>query len=66
MARTGGKGPRGISAFLVPGDSRGLTFGRKEQKMGLRASPTVEVVLEDVVIPEENRIGDDGWASPSR
>jgi butyryl-CoA dehydrogenase len=60
MARTGAKGPRGISAFLVPGDAKGLSFGRKEQKMGLRASPTVEVVLEDVVIPEEDRVGDDG------
>jgi alkylation response protein AidB-like acyl-CoA dehydrogenase len=60
MARTGGKGPRGISAFLVPGDAKGLSFGRKEQKMGLRASPTVEVVLEDVRVPESDRIGDDG------
>jgi len=60
MARTGTGGPRGISAFLVPGDAEGLSFGKKEQKMGLRASPTVEVVLEDVVVPEENRIGAEG------
>jgi len=60
MARTGGKGPRGISAFLVPGDAPGLSFGRKEEKMGLRASPTVEVVLEDVRIPAGNLIGDEG------
>jgi alkylation response protein AidB-like acyl-CoA dehydrogenase len=51
MARTGGPGPKGISAFLVPGDAAGLRFGKKEEKMGLRASPTVELILEDVVVP---------------
>ena len=60
MARTGGEGPRGISAFLVPGDTPGLSFGKKEEKMGLRASPTVEVVLRDVLIPAENRLGAEG------
>jgi butyryl-CoA dehydrogenase len=60
MARTGGRGPRGISAFLVPGEAKGLSFGRKEEKMGLRASPTVEVVLEDVRIPAKNLIGSEG------
>ncbi len=60
MARTGGAGARGISAFLVPGDSPGLSFGKKEEKMGLRASPTVEVVMEDLRIPAANRIGEEG------
>jgi alkylation response protein AidB-like acyl-CoA dehydrogenase len=60
MARTGGKGPKGVSAFLVPGGAPGMSFGRKEEKMGLRASPTVEVVLEDVVVPAEARIGPEG------
>lgn len=60
MARTGDRGARGISAFLVPGDSPGLSFGRKEEKMGLRASPTVEVVLDAVRVPEENLIGHEG------
>jgi alkylation response protein AidB-like acyl-CoA dehydrogenase len=60
MARTGGRGARGISAFLVPGDSPGLSFGRKEEKMGLRASPTVEVVLDGVRVPESARIGEEG------
>ena len=41
MARTG-EGPKG-EAFLVPGDTPGLSFGKKEEKMALRASPTVEV-----------------------
>ncbi|MCB9686917.1 MAG: acyl-CoA dehydrogenase family protein [Alphaproteobacteria bacterium] len=61
MARTGGAGPRGISAFLVPGDAPGLSFGKKEKKMGMRASPTVEVVLEDVEVPVSARIGDEGF-----
>ncbi len=61
MARTGAGGPKGISAFLVPGDARGLSFGKKEEKMGMRASPTVEVVLEDVVVPASARIGDEGF-----
>lgn len=60
MARTGGAGPRGISAFLVPGDAPGLSFGKKEEKMGLRASPTVEVVLEDVRVPASSMIGAPG------
>jgi len=60
MARTGGPGARGVSAFLVPGDAPGLSFGKKERKMGLRASPTVELVLEDVEIPVDQRIGEEG------
>lgn len=60
MARTGGAGPRGVSAFLVPGDAPGLSFGRKEQKMGMRASPTVEVVLDEVRVGPEALIGDLG------
>lgn len=60
MARTGGPGARGISSFLVSGDARGLSFGRKEEKMGLRASPTVEVVLDGVEVDESDRIGDEG------
>ncbi len=60
MARTGGEGARGISAFLVPGDAPGLTAGRKEEKMGLRASPTAEIVLDGVEVPESARIGPEG------
>ena len=60
MARTGGAGARGVSAFLVPGDSPGISFGKKEEKMGLRASPTVEVVLRDVLVPVANRLGEEG------
>lgn len=60
MARTGAGGPRGVSAFLVPGDAPGLSFGRKERKMGLRASPTVEVILDGVRVPADARIGAEG------
>ncbi len=60
MARTGGPGPKGVSAFLVPGTAPGLRFGKKEEKMGLRSSPTVEVVLEDVYVPASDRIGEEG------
>ncbi|MAY80187.1 MAG: acyl-CoA dehydrogenase [Deltaproteobacteria bacterium] len=60
MARTGGPGPKGVSAFLVPGDADGLSFGKKEEKMGLRASPTVEVVMRDVRIPSSNLLGSEG------
>lgn len=61
MARTGEAGPRGISAFLVPGDAAGLSFGKKEEKMGLRASPTVEIVLDGVRVPVGDRIGPEGF-----
>ncbi len=60
MARTGGDGPRGISCLLVPADARGLSFGANERKMGWNAQPTRQVVLEDVVVPIENRIGQEG------
>ena len=60
MARTGGPGPRGISAFLVSGDTPGVSFGKKEEKMGMRASPTVEMILEDVRIPADCLLGDEG------
>jgi alkylation response protein AidB-like acyl-CoA dehydrogenase len=61
MARTGGAGAKGVSAFIVPGDAAGLSFGKKEAKMGMRASPTVEVVLDGVAIPATNRIGPEGF-----
>ena len=54
MARTGGAGPKGVSAFIVSKDTPGLSFGKKEEKMGLRSSPTAEMILEDAIIPAEN------------
>lgn len=61
MARTGEGGPRGVSAFVLPGNAPGLSFGKKEKKMGLRASPTVELILDDVRLPEAARIGPEGF-----
>jgi alkylation response protein AidB-like acyl-CoA dehydrogenase len=60
MARTGPAKAAGISAFLVRGDAAGLSFGRKEKKMGMRASPTVEVTLDGVFVPDADRIGPEG------
>ena len=60
MARTGGEGARGVSAFLVPGDTPGLSFWQERGKMGLRASPTVEVIMQDVRIPAANLLCEEG------
>jgi alkylation response protein AidB-like acyl-CoA dehydrogenase len=60
LARTGGEGPGGISAFVVERGAPGLRVGKKEDKLGLRASDTAEVVFEDVEVPEENRLGAEG------
>ena len=54
------KGPRGASAFLVEKDAPGFTFGRKEKKLGIRASSTRELVFEDCFVPAENVIGREG------
>jgi len=54
------RGARGASAFLVEKDTPGFSFGRKEKKMGIRASATRELVFEDCLIPEENIVGKEG------
>lgn len=59
FARTG-EGSKGISCFLVPGDTEGLTFGKPEQKMGLHAIPTTSAHYDDVKVPAEWRIGAEG------
>jgi alkylation response protein AidB-like acyl-CoA dehydrogenase len=53
-------GYRGITAFLVERDFAGFTVGKKEDKLGIRASSTVELVLEDCRVPEENVLGEVG------
>ena len=60
MARTGESGPRGISAFIVPKGSPGLTFGPNEVKMGWNAQPTRQVIFEDVRVPAANLLGSEG------
>ena len=57
-ARTGGKGTGGISCFLVEGENPGLKPGKKEDKMGLRASNTVPVLFEDCEIPKSALLGE--------
>jgi alkylation response protein AidB-like acyl-CoA dehydrogenase len=54
------EGAKGISAFLVMRDDPGVGFGRKEDKMGIRGSPTREVLLADARIPAERLIGQEG------
>ena len=61
MARTSpGKGTDGISAFIVEKGMNGFRAGKQENKLGLRASDTSELILEDVKVPEENLLGDEG------
>src|SRR5712672_3332153 len=57
MARTGGDGPRGISAFIVEKDTPGLSFGAEELKMGWNAQPTAQVVFEGVRVPADAMLG---------
>ncbi len=60
MARTGGAGPRGISAFVVEGGTPGLSFGANERKMGWNAQPTRAVNFDNCRVPVGNRIGEEG------
>src|SRR5436305_985976 len=53
-------GHKGISAFLVPAGTPGLTIGRPEELIGLRGSPIAELILDDVEIPAENLLGREG------
>lgn len=60
MARTGGSGAGGVSAFVVEKGTPGLSFGARERKMGWNAQPTAQVNFDQVVIPAANRIGEEG------
>ena len=60
MCRTGEDGPKGVSTVLVEDGTKGLSFGKKEDKMGWRAQPTAIVNFEDCRVPVENRIGPEG------
>src|SRR5689334_7807103 len=62
FARTGSEADKaaGVTAFLVPADAEGVRVGQVFDKMGLHGSPTGELVLEDVVVPDENRLGREG------
>src|SRR5215468_3069368 len=54
------RGPKGITAFLVEPGFPGFAVGKKERKMGIRASPTVALHLQDCEVPVENRLGEEG------
>jgi acyl-CoA dehydrogenase len=62
MARTDPQTPgaRGVTAFLVPADSPGLSLGKPERKMGQHGAHICDVVFEDVRVPSENRLGAEG------
>ncbi|MDR3505876.1 MAG: acyl-CoA dehydrogenase family protein [Acidocella sp.] len=57
MARTGGPGASGVSAFIVPADTPGLRLGKPDKKMGQRGTKTCDVILEDARVPAANIIG---------
>jgi butyryl-CoA dehydrogenase len=54
------RGPKAISAFLVERGYKGFSVGKKEEKLGIRASSTVQIHLEDCEVPEENLLGKEG------
>ncbi|NQE61567.1 Branched-chain acyl-CoA dehydrogenase [Caulobacter sp. RHG1] len=60
MARTGGEGAKGVSAFVIEKGSEGLSFGANERKMGWNAQPTAQVNFDNCRVPVANRIGEEG------
>ncbi len=60
MARTGGDGARGISAFAVPADTPGIAYGRKEDKLGWNSQPTRSISFDRVRVPATHRLGMEG------
>ncbi|MBQ1540808.1 acyl-CoA dehydrogenase [Caulobacter sp. CCUG 60055] len=60
MVRTGGDGPKGVSAVVVEKGTEGLSFGANERKMGWTSQPTAQVNFDNVRVPVENRIGAEG------
>jgi alkylation response protein AidB-like acyl-CoA dehydrogenase len=60
MVRTGGAGPKGISCLVVEKGAPGLSFGKKERKLGWNTQPTAMVIFEDCRVPVANRLGEEG------
>ncbi len=60
MARTGGDGAKGVSAFVIEKGAEGLSFGANERKMGWNAQPTAQVNFDNCRVPVANRIGEEG------
>ena len=60
MARTGAGGAHGVSAFVVPADTPGISYGRKEEKMGWNSQPTRTISFDNVRIPADHLLGQEG------
>jgi hypothetical protein len=60
MARTGGEGASGISAFAVPASTPGISYGRKEEKLGWNTQPTRAVAFENARVPADHLLGAEG------
>jgi acyl-CoA dehydrogenase len=60
MVRTGEAGPKGISCLVIERDMEGVSFGAPERKLGWNASPTAQVMFDNVRVPVANRVGDEG------
>jgi len=60
MVRTGGPGPKGISCLVVEKGTEGLSFGKKERKMGWNSQPTAAVIFDNCRVPVANRLGEEG------
>lgn len=60
MARTGGEGARGVSAFIVPASAEGISYGKKEEKMGWNAQPTRLISFDNVRVPANYLLGKEG------
>jgi alkylation response protein AidB-like acyl-CoA dehydrogenase len=60
MARTGGEGSKGVSAFIVRDGTPGFNFGKAEKKMGWKTSPTREIIFENCFVPAENILLSEG------
>ena len=60
MVRTGVDGPKGISCLVIEKGMEGVSFGAPERKLGWNASPTAQVIFENVKVPAENRVGAEG------
>lgn len=60
MLRTGDDGARGISCLVAERGTPGLSFGKPERKLGWNSQPTAQVIFEDCLVPQANRLGDEG------
>jgi hypothetical protein len=60
MVRTGESGPKGISCLVVEKGTKGLSFGKKEEKLGWHSQPTRAVIFDDCRVPVANRLGKEG------